>query len=46
MTKTTTKEHNQHRVNCCGEEYPLLMLMEMAESAGVKFTKKERRLFI
>jgi len=39
---------NQHRIDCCGEEcnISLLSLMEMAEEAGVKFTKKEKKIFM
>ncbi len=34
---------NQHREDCCGEEcnISLLLLMEMAETEGIKYTKKE-----
>jgi len=56
--KTTTREQawkmntiwlaNQHKVDCCGEEcnISLLLLAEMAEKAGVRFTKREREVFI
>lgn len=37
-----------HRKFCDGRDcnISLIVLMEMAEKAGIKFTKRERRLFI
>lgn len=46
--KNTLWLARQHKADCCGEKcnISLLVLMEIAQKAGVKFTKKEMEVFL